>query len=471
MIMDTMLQNIPQRLHEVNTLLATCRQGVFSFGEALPLSLFYRDFSDTNLLVKEAVCLVKENPGRLLDFSSSLLLETETYLSLGRPLCMAGHLKPPLVRSHEGGNLSGMASWKRQQQQQERRREMKRIYTVMEYVPLLAGMLMLLSSCEHKDLCFDHDPHAPKSEVRVEAEYEKEWQYTYENGTDWKNYPTWQESFGMEYDALRPGIPDGLRMQVYNADGSDEIVNIAPEGEVVYMRPGEHSLLFYNNDTEYIVFDEMQSFASAKATTRTRTRSSYLGNSYMDTKDENTVNQPDMLYGSYMESYVAERSTETDVIPVTMHPLVFTYLVRYEFSHGVEYVSLARGALAGMAQAVWLNSGHTSDEAATVLYDCTVEDFGTQALVRSFGIPDFPNEHYGTRAERKYGLNLEVRLKNGKIKSFDFDVTDQVAAQPQGGVIVVKGIEISDEEGTEGGSGFDVDVEDWGDYEDIELPL
>ena len=67
---------------------------------------------------------------------------------------------------------------------------------------------------------------------------------------------------------------------MYNADGSDEIINIAPEGDVVYMRPGEHSLLFYNNDTEYIVFDEMQSFASAKATTRTRTRSSYLGNSY-----------------------------------------------------------------------------------------------------------------------------------------------------------------------------------------------
>lgn len=107
---------------------------------------------------------------------------------------------------------------------------MKRIYTVMEYVPLLAGMLMLLSSCEHKDLCFDHDVHAPKSEVRIEAEYEKEWQYTYENGTDWKNYPTWQESFGMEYDALRPGIPDGLRVQVYNADGSDEIINISSRG-------------------------------------------------------------------------------------------------------------------------------------------------------------------------------------------------------------------------------------------------
>lgn len=51
---------------------------------------------------------------------------------------------------------------------------MKRTYTVMEYVPLLAVMFMLLSSCEHKELCFDHDGHAPKSEVRVEAEYEKE---------------------------------------------------------------------------------------------------------------------------------------------------------------------------------------------------------------------------------------------------------------------------------------------------------
>lgn len=55
--------------------------------------------------------------------------------------------------------------------------------------------------------------------------------------------------------------------------------------------------------------------------------------------------------------------------------------------------------------------------------------------------------------------------------SFDFDVTDQVAAQPQGGVIVVRDIEIPDEKGMEGGSGFDVDIDDWGEYEDVELPL
>lgn len=347
---------------------------------------------------------------------------------------------------------------------------MKR-YT-MKYVPLLAGMLAVFSSCEHKDLCFDHGEHAPKSEVHVKAGYEKEWELTCGEGPDWKNYSTWSSVFGMEYDMLRPGIPEGLRVQSYHADGYNDMLNIAPEGDTVRLRPGKHSLLLYNNDTEYIVFDDMNSFASARATTRTRTRSSYIGNSYLAETGENTVNEPDMLYGCYIESYTAERKTEPDELSVTMHPLVFTYLVRYEFSHGLEYVALARGALAGMAGAVWLNSGRTSEEAATVLYDCTVEDFGVQACVRSFGIPDYPNDLYKTRAsERKYALNLEVRLKNGKIKSFDFDVTDQVAVQPRGGVIVVSGIGISDEEGMEGGSGFDVDIEDWGEYEDIELPL
>ena len=61
-------------------------------------------------------------------------------------------------------------------------------------------------------------------------------------------------------------------------------------------------------------------------------------------------------------------------------------------------------------------------------------------LVKSFGIPDYPGDHYGdgTRTtERSYHLNLEVRLHNGAMKTFEFDVTDQVKAQPRGGVIIV----------------------------------
>lgn len=90
-----------------------------------------------------------------------------------------------------------------------------------------------------------------------------------------------------------------------------------------------------------------------------------------------------------------------------------------------------------------------------------------------FGVPNYPGDHY-TRADGTpayYTLNLEVLLNNGKLLSYEFDVTDQVNAQPRGGVITVEGIEVSDEDGMEGSGGFDVTVDGWGDYVDIPLPL
>ena len=59
-------------------------------------------------------------------------------------------------------------------------------------------------------------------------------------------------------------------------------------------------------------------------------------------------------------------------------------------------------------------------------------------------------------------------LPDGSIKVFEFDITDQMAKQPRGGVITVSGLTI-DEYEFGGGGGFDVDVDDWGPYEDVEL--
>ena len=337
----------------------------------------------------------------------------------------------------------------------------------------MALAIPTLSSCEHKDLCFDHDVHAPKFDFRVTATYQQEWELN-ENQKVWASEAEWPEKYGMAYDDLRPKVPAGLRMHVFSETGVNDMINMPAQGDVVGLQPGNHQLLFYNNDTEYILFDDMYSYASAKATTRTRTRSTYMGNPFKGnaSRSEPTVNMPDMLYGNYKEKYTSERTYEMPEMSVTMHPMVFKYLVRYEFSKGLEYVGLVRGALSGMAAAVYMHSGQTSKEAATLLYDCTLEPWGAQAIVTSFGVPDWPNSLYQpTRGQRSYALNLEVRRKNGLIKSFDFDVTDQIEKQPQGGVIIVKGLEISDEDGWQGGSGFDVKIDGWGDYEDIVIPL
>mgnify|MGYP001781311757 CR=1 FL=1 len=109
MIVSGTLSNISQRLHEVNMLLSICGQGSFSFGQALLLSLFYQDFSDTNTVVEEAESLAERDAEQLLNFSSSLFPESETHLSLDKtPLqdvdfeaLFEKHLKPFELRNKE----------------------------------------------------------------------------------------------------------------------------------------------------------------------------------------------------------------------------------------------------------------------------------------------------------------------------------------------------------------------------------
>lgn len=327
--------------------------------------------------------------------------------------------------------------------------------------------LMLTTSCEHKDLCYNHPEHAHRYHINVIADYRTDWEEQYE-GPNWK--ASWPGNY-LPYDNFRPTKPAGLRVVNYNEMGEYNIHNIAPEGGVISLYEGVNDLLFYNNDTEYIVFSRLDDGASTRATTRTRTRATYMGNEYAN-EGEETVNPPDMLYANYFEDYLVEKTIKPTDLEVTLQPLVFTYKIRYEFESGLEYVSLVRGALTGMARSVHMNTGYTSDEAATLLYDCELTDFGARAVVMSFGVPGFPNKNYPTRSEsNKHAINLEVMLRNGNIISYDFDVTDQVKAQPHGGVIVVKGIIVEEEDGMQGSGAFDVEVKDWGDYEDVELPL
>lgn len=335
----------------------------------------------------------------------------------------------------------------------------------------LGVVLAALSACNNKELCFNHYEHASRYATDVTIAYERIWEQPFENNTDWA--AQWSSlDLGMAYDDLRPGIPEGVRLTSFNAAGVRTDNNLEPMGEEIYLSPGVNSLLFYNNDTEYIVFNDMESYGQASATTRSRTRSTFFGNPYYKpidgSRDEETVSAPDMLYGHYIDSYTQERVTTPQLLGVTMRPLVFTYVVCYRFAHGYNFVALARGALSGMAGSVYLSNGRTSDEAVTVLYDCTLEQWGVMALVHSFGIPDFPNPQY-SRADRTYALNLEVRLTNGKILNFNYDISEQVRMQPHGGVIMVDGIDIPDSVGQEGNSAFDVTVDGWGEFQDVPI--
>lgn len=77
-----MIQHIPQRLQDVNTLLATCRQDSITFEQAMLLSLFYKDFNDTNRIVTEATAMFQDDAEQLNEISFSLFSEAGRFLSL-----------------------------------------------------------------------------------------------------------------------------------------------------------------------------------------------------------------------------------------------------------------------------------------------------------------------------------------------------------------------------------------------------
>ncbi|MDE6172953.1 MAG: DUF5119 domain-containing protein [Bacteroides sp.] len=326
---------------------------------------------------------------------------------------------------------------------------------------MLCVMAILLGGCR-KDLCYNH---------YREAQFDINWEYAWERDYG-KHWPSiWSvDTYGMTYEELQPSMSESVTMLDYNEEGEVSQNFFTSESGKAALTEGTHSFLFYNNDTEYIIFNNMASLPTASATTSTRTRSTFV-NSHTD---ERTVNAPDVLYGTFMEDIPAIDIHQTLALKATLRPLVYTYLVRYEFQTGADYISLARGALSGMAESIYLRDGYTSEKTATVLYDCTLASWGVQAIVKSFGAPGFPDEYYssrtGQREIRHYALNLEVMLKNGNMKTFDFDITEQMQNQPRGGVIVVKGLIIAEDEiGSD--SGFDVTINDWGEFEDIDMPV
>lgn len=336
-------------------------------------------------------------------------------------------------------------------------------------VAMLLGSLLVLvsvSSCR-KELCYNHWEHSPSVKARLNVSYEQEWERDY--GNTWME--NWDDAFMCNYDDFRPEKPEGLSIMAYQDGKRYSERNVGPDGDLIPLNEGEGAILIINNDTEYILFNDMDNSANATVTTRTRTRSPYS-----EQYNEVTVNAPDMLYCHYVPKYNGVKKIEPDTLDIVMQPLVYTYYMVFHFDKGAKYIKKCRGALSGMAAAVYLKNGRSSEDKITVLFneeDCKVYDSSVEASMRSFGIPEFVygySEPYPVSAGTCM-LTLDVEMTNGAIKTFRTDVSSQLESQPRGGVIIVDGLEISDDEGAAVGGGFEVDVDGWGDYEDVEMPL
>lgn len=333
------------------------------------------------------------------------------------------------------------------------------------FMIIVLVMMSELTSCRD-ELCYDHYPSLTLGLT---------WEYEWERDYGMNHAANWDAALhGFEYDSLRPKRPEWVNMVINKPDGTSSEKYLKPEGgKFLVETGGGQSYLLYNGDTEYILFSDVASLADARAYASYRSRSglSYINEHHPSVR---STNPPDVLYAAYVENAPAFNIHDHLSLNVKMQPLVYTYVIRYEFECGLEYVSLARGAIAGMAESVYLHSGRTSENSSVILFDCDIKSYGCEAHVRSFGVPGFPDEYYGRSesetTDRPYSLNLEIYLKNGKTVEFNYDIADQLKNQPRGGVITVSGIRI-EEQKVALESGFQVDVADWPEHDVIEMPI
>ncbi len=333
-------------------------------------------------------------------------------------------------------------------------------------IAFVLAVLAVLTSCR-QELCYDHFPS-----LNVDLSWELEWERDYGE----YHIDSWDaDYFGKQYHDLKPPTPEWVNMVRYYDDGRYNENFLPPAGKKFQIDAGKScSVLLYNGDTEYVVLSDVASLYNARAAATTRSRS--LVSSVLERHPgSRTTNPPDVIYSAFIPNVDAVKNHEVRQMPVKMQPLVYTYMITFEFDYGIDNVVLARGALGGMAESVYLRTGATLDETSIILFDCTVNGRGCRAEVRSFGVPGFPDKYFG-RTEtgappNQYTLNLEVLLRNGKSVNFNFDITDQIKNQPRGGVIRIKGLEIEDVPEPTGG-GFNVGVSDWDqNTQIIDLPI
>lgn len=55
---------------------------------------------------------------------------------------------------------------------------------------LVVATMTSLSSCDHKELCFDHNAHASRFQLHVSANYQQEWEVGKDGSTLWIDFPT-----------------------------------------------------------------------------------------------------------------------------------------------------------------------------------------------------------------------------------------------------------------------------------------
>lgn len=295
---------------------------------------------------------------------------------------------------------------------------------------LLAGAA--LSSCEHKELCYDH-PHT--GFVRVVF--------------DWTHAPEASPET-MSLYLFPESSSEALRYEFTDRRGGEIAVPM-----------GIYGALALNSDTERLLFRNINRRETFEVYTREDNLLGTLGvrsdnaPRAEETQDERVASQPDKLWCVGAEDIELVRGVSEQTVTLCPSRAVRSYTVEIRNAENLKHVKDLSGSLSGMAGGLCLDSKEPTAEAVIIPFAASVtQDMtGIEGELLAFG--PCP------QAETAHKLVIYAVLKNGEKWYYTYDVTDQVrgASDPYNVHIVLDGLPLP--EPIIDGGGFQPGVDGW----------
>lgn len=318
---------------------------------------------------------------------------------------------------------------------------MKKIF----HAAAAAAVLAAATSCEHKELCYDHS-----DAVDVEVVF------------DWCNAP----------DAS----PESMSLYLFPAGGGEALRYEFTDcrGGTIRVPVGGYEALCLNSDTENVTYRNAECRETFEVTTRTADLLSGLsvlgvlsdGVPRVDgTESERVVLCPDMLWSDHAEEVVLAQQSATRTITLSPQQSVSSYTVEIRNAENLKYVSGISGSLSSMAESLYPGMGcdATCERSVTVPFDVEISADKTAVAGRlfAFGCPTTRNIHT---------LTVYAVLSDASKWYYTYDVTDQIHSAPdrRDVHIVLDGLPLP--KPIVNGGGFQPDVDEW-QSEQIEIPM
>ena len=291
----------------------------------------------------------------------------------------------------------------------------------------LLGLLVGLSACEHKELCYDHT-----------------------HGADVRILFDWQ----LLADSLRPA---GMRLVCYPATGgSGWLFDFADlSGGVVHLPPTTYQVLCYNNDLEWAaVEDGAQTGQLLVFTSETKAPDGTPA-----------CLTPDFLCGAKQNDVEVKDPELAGEQVIRLMPERLTSRYTYEVNglQGLERMADFRAELTGMiGELLITKEGISSERVDTLLF--TGQRVGSQLVGEflTFGYQDGCPQDF----------KLYLKTQTGKVHLLRQSVSEQILATPRAGMVgdvhLVLNFDFTLPADSTDSGGFDVSADDW---EDVNIDI